>query len=141
MPVWWNRDRVPTQGGDQRLPCLKRCVRPPLVLTFPQAKLSVYPEPDKPITVVETRTELERQMGLLRQKFQHYTGDMFRSLRSGIDSVVNAEHRVESMFEFVNGIDADRMSSLWAKDESVTPNALYVGVATLASMVFTRHRM
>ena len=76
----------------------------PLVLTFPQAKLSVYPEPDKPITVVETRTELERQMGLLRQKFQHYTGDMFRSLRSGIDSVVNAEHRVEVCLNLLMGL-------------------------------------
>lgn len=31
------------------------------------------------------------------------------------------------------------MNSLIAKDETVTPNGLYVGVVTLASIVFTRH--
>ena len=34
----------------------------------------------------------------------------------------------------------DRVSSLLAKNENFTPNGLYVGVLTLASMVFTRHR-
>ena len=34
----------------------------------------------------------------------------------------------------------DRVSSLLAKNENLTPNGLYVGVLTLASMVFTRHR-
>jgi len=33
------------------------------------------------------------------------------------------------------------MTKLMSKDESLTPNGLYVGVATLASMVFTRYRM
>ena len=62
-----------------------------------QEKLSVYPEPDKETYVVETTTELERQSSKLRQTAQKYTGEAFRSVRSGVDSVVNVEHRVESM--------------------------------------------
>lgn len=33
-----------------------------------------------------------------------------------------------------------RVNEIIANDESVTPNGLYVGVATLAGLVFTRHR-
>jgi len=57
----------------------------------------VYPEPDRETYVVETTTELERQIGKLRQTAQKYTGDALRSVRSGVDSVVNVENRFESM--------------------------------------------
>ncbi|WFD27304.1 hypothetical protein MNAN1_002300 [Malassezia nana] len=82
-----------------------------------------------PTFVVETTTELERQISKLRQTVQKYTGAAFRSVRSGVDSVVDVENRVEN-----------RMSKLVSDKETLTPNGLYVGVATLASMVFTRYR-
>lgn len=33
------------------------------------------------------------------------------------------------------------MNELVAQNESLTPNGIYVGVTTLASIVFTRYRM
>ncbi|WFC96168.1 hypothetical protein MBRA1_002824 [Malassezia brasiliensis] len=92
-------------------------------------KLSIYPQPDQPVTVVETSNELERQVGGIREAVQRSTRGALQSVRSGVDRVVNAENRVENRFD-----------QIVAKDESLTPNALYVGVATLASVVFTRYR-
>lgn len=89
----------------------------------------MYPEPDSPLRVVETTTELERQVGDLRQRVQAVARDGLQSLRGGVDRVVTMENKVGSRFD-----------KLLAKDETVTPNGLYVGIVTLASMVFTRHR-
>ncbi|WFD31688.1 hypothetical protein MSPP1_002727 [Malassezia sp. CBS 17886] len=98
-------------------------------MSQPQGKLSVYPEPDQPIVAVETTSELERQVAQVRRAVQGYTHGATQMMRSGVDNVVHTEQKVEN-----------RMGRLLAKDEQVTPNGLYVGVATLASMVFTRHR-
>lgn len=61
-----------------------------------QEKLSVYPESDKPLVVVETETELERQIGNIRHAVQGYTRDALQTVRSGVDRVVQTEHKVES---------------------------------------------
>ena len=61
-----------------------------------EEKPSVYAEADKPLTVVETTTELERQVGNIRRTIQEYTRDSFQAVRSSVNKVVNAEHRVES---------------------------------------------
>lgn len=106
-------------------------------LTTQQQKLSVYPEADREITLVETSTELERQVGSLRRAIQRQTGDAVHKVKSGVNSVINVENRVESALATAY---TDRVNQLVAKDESLTPNGLYVGVITLASMVFTRHR-
>lgn len=63
---------------------------------YAQEKPSVYAEADKPLTVVETTTELERQVGNIRRTIQEYTRDSFQAVRSSVNKVVNAEHRVES---------------------------------------------
>ena len=59
-------------------------------------KKSIYPEPDPPITVVETSTELERQVGAVRRIVQDYTRDAFQATRHSIDRVVDVENKVES---------------------------------------------
>ncbi|WFC99631.1 hypothetical protein MYAM1_002376 [Malassezia yamatoensis] len=87
-----------------------------------QEKLPIYPRPDPPVTVVETSNELEHQVGKLRNAVQSTTRSAIGSVRSGVDRVVNTEHQVET------------------KDETLAPNALYVGIATLSSIVFTRYR-
>ncbi|KAI3624481.1 hypothetical protein CBS14141_002909 [Malassezia furfur] len=61
-------------------------------------KLSIYPQPDQPVTVVETSNELERQVGGIREAVQRSTRGALQSVRSGVDRVVNTEHKVESSF-------------------------------------------
>lgn len=66
--------------------------------SYPQEKLSIYPQPDQPVTVVETSNELERQVGGIREAVQRSTRGALQSVRSGVDRVVNTEHKVESKF-------------------------------------------
>lgn len=55
----------------------------------------MYPERDREVTVVETTTELERQVSRARQAVQQYTSGVLASLRSGVSSVIHAEDKVE----------------------------------------------
>lgn len=66
--------------------------------SYTQEKLSIYPQPDQPVTVVETSNELERQVGGIREAVQRGTRGALQSVRSGVDRVVNTEHKVESRF-------------------------------------------
>lgn len=50
------------------------------------------------MTVVETSNELERQVGGIREAVQRSTRGALQSVRSGVDRVVNTEHKVESKF-------------------------------------------
>ncbi|WFD43986.1 hypothetical protein MPSI1_002651 [Malassezia psittaci] len=94
-----------------------------------EEKLPIYPRADPPVTVVETSNELEHQVSKLRHAVQSTTRSAIGSVRSGVDRVVSTEHQVENRFD-----------QLVAKDETLAPNALYVGIATLSSIVFTRYR-
>ena len=58
-------------------------------------KLSVYPEADKELTVVETHTELERQVSRARQAVQSFSAKFLGSVRSGVNSVIKTEDKVE----------------------------------------------
>ena len=55
----------------------------------------MYPERDREVTVVETSTELERQVSRARQAVQQYTSGVLASVRSGVSSVIHAEDKVE----------------------------------------------
>lgn len=55
----------------------------------------MYPERDREVTVVETTTELERQVSRARQAVQQYTSGVLASVRSGVSSVIHAEDKVE----------------------------------------------
>lgn len=94
-----------------------------------QEKPPVYPQPDTPATVVETTTELERQISGARAFVQSHTHGLLRAAREGVDRAIATESHVES-----------RITDLIAKDEHLTPNGFYVAIATLAGRVFTRHR-
>ena len=48
----------------------------------------MYPERDREVTVVETTTELERQVSRARQAVQQYTSGVLASVRSGVSSVI-----------------------------------------------------
>lgn len=62
---------------------------------YAQEKRSVYPEADAPVTVVETTTELERQVSQARAFVQTHTRDLLRTARIGIDKAISAENHVE----------------------------------------------
>ena len=55
----------------------------------------MYPEADKELTVVETQTELERQVSRARQAVQSLSAKFLGSVRSGVNSVIKTEDKVE----------------------------------------------
>lgn len=57
----------------------------------------MYPEADKEVTVVETQTELERQVSRARQAVQSFSAKFLGSVRSGVNSVIKVEDKVEGM--------------------------------------------
>lgn len=69
-----------------------------------QDKLSIYPQQDKEVTAVETSTELERQVGQVRQALQRLSSNLFGSIRSGVDSVVRIEDKVERTCEVAHAL-------------------------------------
>ena len=58
----------------------------------------MYPKQDKEVTAIETSTELEHQVARVRQAAQQFSGKLFGSIRSGVDSVVRMEDKVERMY-------------------------------------------
>ena len=55
----------------------------------------MYPEADKELTVVETHTELERQVTRARQAVQSFSAKFLGYVRSGVNSVIKTEDKVE----------------------------------------------
>ena len=55
----------------------------------------MYPEADKELTVVETHTELERQVSRARQAVQSFSAKFLGSDRWGVNSVIMTQDKVE----------------------------------------------
>jgi len=91
--------------------------------------LSIYPGPDPEVLLVETHSELERQIGAVRVKA---TG-IYNNSQAQVHSVVSKWIGVEEAVEH-------RIKSIIPKDEALTPGVLYIGVAALAGSVFARSR-
>ncbi|KAA1467065.1 hypothetical protein DENSPDRAFT_68714 [Dentipellis sp. KUC8613] len=92
-------------------------------------KLSIYPAPDQDIIVVESPTELERQIGIARRAATRVFNDTHSQVQGVIGKWIGIEQAVES-----------RVKSLVAPDEPLTPGVLYAGIAALSGSILTRTR-
>lgn len=92
-------------------------------------QLPIYSSPAEPVTLAEVRGPLEEQVGSVRRYLVDSTQSAQNALHGQVSKWVGVEQAVES-----------KVSSLIPHDEPLTPGLLYVGVATLASSVFTRYR-
>ncbi|KAI0821869.1 apolipo protein O-domain-containing protein [Trametes gibbosa] len=93
-------------------------------------KLPIYPTPDAEVVLLETPSELEKQIGVGRRAVTATYLDAHARLQSVISRWIGVEQAVES-----------RVKSLIAPDEPLTPGVLYVGVATLTGSVLARNRL
>ncbi|KAF8512940.1 apolipo protein O-domain-containing protein, partial [Hysterangium stoloniferum] len=89
----------------------------------------IYPQPAAELVLVETHTPLERQIAAVRHTATNRYLDARTRLQGVVDRWIGVEHAIER-----------RVKSLKANDESLTPGALYVGVATLTGSVLARNR-
>ncbi|KAE8233748.1 hypothetical protein CF326_g1206 [Tilletia indica] len=92
-------------------------------------RLPIYDQPEELITLVETHTELERQVGSIRRSIQSSTSSLQNQVQDLTSSWIARERAMEA-----------RVRSLSVPEEPVNPGLLYVGVATLSASVFTRYR-
>ncbi|KAK0556025.1 hypothetical protein OC846_001461 [Tilletia horrida] len=99
-------------------------------LSLSTKRLPIYDQPEPPVTLVETHTELERQIGSLRRSLQSSTTSLQSSIQNTTSGWISRERAVEA-----------RLRSIFSvPEEPANPNLLYVGVATLSASVFTRYR-
>ncbi|EIW54815.1 uncharacterized protein TRAVEDRAFT_39308 [Trametes versicolor FP-101664 SS1] len=92
--------------------------------------MPIYPSPDSDVVLVETPSELEKQIGVSRRAVTTTYLDAHSRVQSVISRWIGVEQAVES-----------RVKSLVAPDEPLTPGILYVGVATLTGSVLARNRI
>ncbi|OBZ69639.1 MICOS subunit MIC26 [Grifola frondosa] len=93
-------------------------------------KLPIYPTPDPEILLVETPSELERQIGVGRRALTSTYLDAHSRVQGVISRWIGVEQAVET-----------RVKSLIAPEEPLTPGILYVGVAALTGSVLARNRI
>ncbi|RDX51735.1 hypothetical protein OH76DRAFT_1463125 [Lentinus brumalis] len=93
-------------------------------------KLPIYPTPEPELILVETPSELEKQIGVARRALT----DTYLDAHARVQGVVSRWIGVEQAVE-------NRVKSLIAPDEPLTPGILYVGVATLTGSVLARNRI
>ncbi|KAI0761316.1 apolipo protein O-domain-containing protein [Trametes elegans] len=96
----------------------------------PFVKLPIYPTPDPEIVLVETPSELEKQIGVARRTVTATYEDAHARVQAVVSRWIGVEQAVEN-----------RVKSLIAPDEPLTPGILYVGVATLTGSVLARNRV
>ncbi|CAD6888096.1 unnamed protein product [Tilletia controversa] len=98
-------------------------------LVLSTKRLPIYDQPEQPITLVETHTELERQVGSIRRSLQSSASSVQHQVQDLTSSWIARERALEA-----------RVRSLSVPEEPANPGLLYVGVATLSASVFTRYR-
>ncbi|KAI0714482.1 apolipo protein O-domain-containing protein [Fomitopsis betulina] len=92
-------------------------------------QLPIYPEPTPDVLLLETPSELEQHIGTARRAVTA----TYLDARAQVQGVVSRWISVEASVE-------NRIKSLVAPDEPLTPGILYVGVATLTGSVLARNR-
>ncbi|KAI0273068.1 apolipo protein O-domain-containing protein [Russula aff. rugulosa BPL654] len=92
-------------------------------------KLSIYPEPEREIIVVDAPSVLETEIGVARKAVTGVARDVHRRVHGAVSEWIGIEHAVEH-----------RVKALIAPDESLTPALLYVGVASLSGSILARNR-
>jgi len=100
-----------------------------LLHPHPREKLSIYPAAEQDILLLETPSELEKQIGVARRAATGVFNDAHSRVRGVISKWIGVEHAVER-----------RVKSIIAPEEPLTPAVLYVGVATLTGSIITRNR-
>ncbi|PIL23167.1 hypothetical protein GSI_14476 [Ganoderma sinense ZZ0214-1] len=93
-------------------------------------KLPIYPIPQPEVVLVETPSELEKQIAVARRAVTGTYLDALSRVQEVVSRWIGVEQAVES-----------RVKSLIAPDEPLTPGILYVGVATLTGSVVARNRI
>ncbi|KAI9511966.1 apolipo protein O-domain-containing protein [Russula earlei] len=94
---------------------------------YPIEKLSIYPEPEREIVVVDTPSVLETQLGVARTAVTKAGREVHARVHGVVSKWIGVEH-------------AERVKALVAPDEPLTPALLYVGVASLSGSILARNR-
>ncbi|EKM52910.1 uncharacterized protein PHACADRAFT_198966 [Phanerochaete carnosa HHB-10118-sp] len=92
-------------------------------------KLSIYPHVEPDIVLQEVPSELEHQIGKAREAVTQTYSDAHTKVQGVVSRWIGVEHAVEQ-----------RLKSLVASEEPLTPGLLYVGVAALTGSVLARNR-
>ena len=58
-------------------------------------KLSVYPEPERKLVLVDTPSELERQIGTARKAVTHTYQESFAYVHGWVSKWIDIEHAIE----------------------------------------------
>lgn len=61
-------------------------------------KLSIYPQPEQHLVLVDTPSELERQIGFAREAVTQKYRDSFAFVHGWVSKWIDVEHAVERMF-------------------------------------------
>ncbi|KAF8153878.1 apolipo protein O-domain-containing protein [Crassisporium funariophilum] len=93
-------------------------------------KLSIYPSPTPDILLVESPSELEKQIGGARRKVLNTYAEGHAYVQGWVSKWIGVEHAVEN-----------RVKSIISPNESLTPGLLYVGIATLSGSILARNRI
>ncbi|KJA26504.1 hypothetical protein HYPSUDRAFT_36214 [Hypholoma sublateritium FD-334 SS-4] len=93
-------------------------------------KLSIYPSPTPDILLVDTPSQLEREIGVVRRHVLRAYGDAHAHVQGWVSRWIGVEHAVEK-----------RVKAIIAPDEALTPGLLYTGVAGLTGSILARNRM
>ncbi|CAL1697432.1 unnamed protein product [Somion occarium] len=101
-----------------------------VAINSPQEKLGIYSRAEPVITLQESPSELERQIGKARRAVTSTYGDAYARVQGVVSSWIGVEQAVEK-----------RVKSLIDPEEPLTPGILYVGVATLTGSVLARNRL
>ncbi|EIM84620.1 uncharacterized protein STEHIDRAFT_140777 [Stereum hirsutum FP-91666 SS1] len=92
-------------------------------------KPSIYPTPDRDVLVIETPTELERQIGIARRAATGTVNEAHARVQGLVDRWIGVEHAVER-----------RVKSIHDPSEPLTPSSLYIAISTLTGSILTRSR-
>lgn len=117
-------------------------------------QLSIYPEPEREIVVVDAPSVLETQIGVARRAVTGVARDVHGRVHGTVSEWIGIEHAVEracssftshplSTINFLTphpSFFPDRVKALIAPDEPLTPALLYVGVASLSGSILARNR-
>ncbi|KAG6849128.1 hypothetical protein H0H93_011075 [Arthromyces matolae] len=101
-----------------------------IVLHTPTEKLSIYPTPTPDILLVDEPSILEREIGVVRRKATAVFQDTHSRIQELVSRWIGVEHAIEN-----------RVKSIIAPNEPLTPGLLYVGVATLSGSILARNRI
>ncbi|TFK95943.1 apolipo protein O-domain-containing protein [Pterulicium gracile] len=94
-----------------------------------QDKPSIYPAPQRELLLVETPSELEKQIGVLRRTLTQQYQEGYTQVQGLVSRWIHVEHAVEN-----------RVKSFADPTEPLTPSILYVGIATLSGSIIARNR-